>query len=141
MTVFLLAGCGRQVEVAPAPNPPALCTTLSSFVPENLEGIGRRPTTPESPSTAAWGEPPIVLRCGVPRPAALTETSVLLDIDGVTWFPEPLAAGTAFTTTGWPPEPAASPVFVEVRIPDEYPAPAALLTGLAPALAQAGAAP
>jgi hypothetical protein len=42
---------------------------------------------PASPLTHAWGDPPIVLRCGVPVPAGYSEASVqTADVDGVQWF-------------------------------------------------------
>lgn len=48
--------------------------------------IGRDPrvvhTEPETPYVVAWGDPPIVLRCGVDRPKHLTAGSGALLVDG-----------------------------------------------------------
>ena len=32
---------------------------------------------------AAWGDPAVVLRCGVPKPDALKRTSACFEVDGV----------------------------------------------------------
>lgn len=61
----------------------------------------------------AWGDPSIVLRCGVQRPASYDPTAELVTINGVNWFPEQLAHGYRFTTWGR----AAN---VEVTVPDKY---------------------
>jgi len=46
---------------------------------------------------AAWGEPPVVLRCGLNRPAELTASARLLDVSGVQFLqlaaPEPGSPG------------------------------------------------
>jgi Protein of unknown function (DUF3515) len=60
----------------------------------------RRRVQPDSPLAAAFGDPPVSVRCGVPVPAALSATSDLVEVDGVTWFPEELTAGWAMTTVG-----------------------------------------
>jgi hypothetical protein len=45
---------------------------------------------PAPPGAAAWagapGGQPVVLRCGLPRPAELTPTSALIVINGVSWL-------------------------------------------------------
>jgi hypothetical protein len=42
---------------------------------------------PASSLTHAWGDPPIVLRCGVATPSGYSPTSVqTADVDGVRWF-------------------------------------------------------
>jgi hypothetical protein len=43
------------------------CEQLAQHLPDSLgKGLPRRKTTPDSPLVAAWGSPPVVLRCGVP---------------------------------------------------------------------------
>jgi len=61
--------------------------------------------------TAAWGATPVVLRCGVGRPGALTATSQLTTVDGVDWLPERLQHGVRFTAIG-------RVAYVEVTVPD-----------------------
>ncbi len=55
---------------------------------------------PSSPLTAAYGDPPVAIRCAVPRPAALTATSLLVTVDGIDWFAEELTGGWLMTTVG-----------------------------------------
>ena len=124
-----LAACGRQVAV-PAPGTPAApCDRVS--LPATVAGAGSRPTT--EPGTAAWGEPPITYRCGVPRPAALAATSRLVEVSGIGWLPIEGTGGTGFIATTWPSSEA--PVYVEVLVPTAYAAPADVLADLSPALA------
>lgn len=65
------------------------CTRLLTALPGTLDGgeMGawdrRQLATPAPAGTAGWGEPPVVLRCGLSRPAELTATSRLLDVSGV----------------------------------------------------------
>jgi hypothetical protein len=129
--MILVAGCGRQVDV---PAPESLATPCAKVdLPATVSGAGLRPTS--EPGTAAWGEPPITYRCGVARPAALTATSRLIEVDGVGWLPIEGAGGTGFIAVTWPSESA--PVYVEVLVPEEYAAPADVLADLSPALASA----
>jgi Protein of unknown function (DUF3515) len=74
----------------PAPSAgSAGCTRLLAALPEKLDGgeMGalerRRLAAPVPAGAAGWGEPPVVLRCGLHRPAELTATSRLLDVSGV----------------------------------------------------------
>ncbi|MGI9195950.1 MAG: DUF3515 family protein [Candidatus Nanopelagicales bacterium] len=123
-----VAACGRQVDVAPPESPSTACASVT--YPETVAGAGRRPTTQEG--TAAWGEPPITLRCGVPRPTALAPTSQLIDVDGVDWLPIQGQGGAAFVAVDWPSEQA--PAYVEVIVPGAYAAPADVLADISPAL-------
>ena len=110
-----MAGCGRQVDVAPPESSSAACAQLT--VPDTVSGAAKRPTTGGS-STAAWGEPPITLRCGVNRPAALTPTSALVDINGVGWLPLEGSGGAGFVAVDWPS--GTAPTYIEVVVPDAY---------------------
>lgn len=125
----------------PPPQAPPACAELVAALPDTVDGAGTRPTSPQSAATAAWGEPPIVLRCGVARPAAVTPTSVLLEVDGIGWFPEPLEAGTVFTAVqldglefdgleGFD-DPA---LYLEVIIPDAYTSPGGIIADISSAL-------
>ena len=72
------------------------CAHLLSALPDELDGdlARRRLATPAPSGAAAWGDPPVVLRCGVGRPAELTVTARLLDVSGVQ-FLQLSAAGTS----------------------------------------------
>lgn len=104
----------------------AVCAGLATALPGSLAGQTRRDVTPDAATTAAWGDPPIVLRCGVPVPADRSPTSLLTTVDGVDWFAEELTAGMLLTTDG-------REVQVEVAVPDAY-EPATVLSELAPAV-------
>ncbi|MCA1677003.1 MAG: DUF3515 domain-containing protein, partial [Actinobacteria bacterium] len=52
------------------------CARLLAALPQDLEGVAnesvprRELAAPVPSGAAAWGEPPVVLRCGLGRPAA-----------------------------------------------------------------------
>jgi hypothetical protein len=130
-----LSACGSDntgpVPVATAnPTPRAAavaCDRLDDALPITLIGQSQRPTSPDSPTTAAWGDPEIVLTCGVPRPAARAPGAQLFEIDGITWFAEELTAGTRFTSEG-------REANVQVDVPDDYRPEAEALVDLAPSI-------
>jgi hypothetical protein len=64
----------------------AACPGLMRALPLDLVGEQSRPVKSDSPFAYAWGDPPIVLICGVDRPAGFVATSGLIQIDAVQWF-------------------------------------------------------
>lgn len=75
------------VEVPPVtPEADAHCPALMGSLPLELAGEPSRPVRSDSPYAYAWGEPPVVLVCGVARPAALGPTSPLITVNGVDWL-------------------------------------------------------
>jgi len=75
------------VAVPPVtPEADAACPALMAQLPLELAGEQSRPVDSDSLFAYAWGEPPIVLVCGVERPAALEPTSPLIQINGVNWL-------------------------------------------------------
>ena len=62
---------------------------------------------------AAWGDPPIVLKCGVAVPEAYEKTSEMVVINEVAWFGEEQPNGYIFTAVGRGP-------LVEVTVPDTH---------------------
>ncbi len=129
---MLLAACSRPVEVdAPASPPPeiaAACAAFTAALPAELSTVGeRRDVTPESDLTAAYGDPPVGIRCGVPEPSALQPTSTLVTADGIDWLPEELTDGWRLTSIG-------RVANVEVTVPTEQgPAPS-IAADLAPTI-------
>ncbi|WP_405456909.1 DUF3515 domain-containing protein [Streptomyces sp. NBC_00101] len=104
--LLLAAGCsgGSQPPVAvptPSREAAALCSDLDKALPRTVAGLERGDPAPESELTAGWGDGAIVLRCGVPRPAAMADAdSKAIDADGVNWMLEQRPdAGPRFTTT------------------------------------------
>jgi hypothetical protein len=69
----------------------AFCATLLAALPDQLGTLPRRPLAqgddPLLAGVAAWGEPAVVLRCGLPNPAELTCSASVQVVDGVTWLP------------------------------------------------------
>lgn len=127
----LAVGCAGPVAV-PTPTPSdaasqSACANLDAALPSSVLDAVRRTTEPDASTTAAWGDPPITLRCGVPRPAALTPTSNLISVDDVDWLPEQRSAGYIFTTVGLIAN-------VEVAVPDAYSPETGVLTDLGPAI-------
>ena len=110
--------------------PAAACRDLQTLLPDPLDGRPRRDTVPTSTLTAAWGDPAVVLRCGVARPATLTLTSELFQADGVSWFAEQVPGGWRFTATG-------RQAYVEVTVPGTQAQASAPLVDLAPAVSNA----
>ena len=119
--MILLSGCSVAVpDPAPDPTTAPVCAALMADLPTTVLDQSRRKVKPGVLS-AAWGKPPIVLRCGVPKPAALTAASECLEVNGVGWFREAASGGDLFTTIG-------RPVFIELAVPTAYaPEPNALV--------------
>jgi hypothetical protein len=125
-TAVLLAGCTRAPEVALAPSAGAP-ECASPAWPATVSSLGRVTTTPESRSVAAWGDPAIIARCGLP---ALTPTTLeCVTVNGVDWVVRELTDGSAATTYGTDPA-------IEVLVPDAY-GPVPLLLPAFTAAAQA----
>lgn len=127
----LLVACSGPVEVpapTPAPDVAADCARFTAALPTELSTVGeRREVTPESALTAAYGDPPVGVRCGVPQPTALTPDSPLVEVDGVKWLPQELTGGWRLTSVG-------RTANVEVTVPDEQgPAPS-VAADLAPTI-------
>ena len=119
-----LTACSSPLHVEPGEGSGGqFCTELGAILPVSIEGALLRSTNPDSPGTKAWGNPAIVSRCGVAEPAAYSATSQLLEVDGITWYPEELQAGVRFTSLQ-------TPELVEVSIPSAYESTADILTEL-----------
>ena len=115
--ILVLTGCSGPVAV-PVPSATAtavhrVCASVQSDLPSAVGNLVKRPTEPESDLVAAWGNPPITLRCGVSKPAGLLPTSQLVTVDDVDWFSEQRTAGYLFTTVG-------RVANIEVAVPDAY---------------------
>jgi Protein of unknown function (DUF3515) len=119
------------VEVAAPPSSAAAargCPAVISHLPVVLDGRQSRPAQSVSPYVAAWGDPPVVLRCGVPRPAAFVQTAELTVVNGVQWLAEPRKDATVWTAVD-------REVYVEVTVPAPYSG--AAVVDLSAALTQA----
>jgi len=116
--LIILAGCSAgptPVSVpSPAPEVAAACTQLVKALPEKVLDAKRRKTSPESPLTTAYGDPPIEVTCGVSPPAGMAEAqSQCFEVNGVGWFAKEVTNGVVFTTIG-------RSLYFEVAVPSKY---------------------
>ncbi|HEX5511159.1 MAG TPA: DUF3515 family protein [Actinomycetales bacterium] len=107
-----LAACTTTVTVQAAPHAtdPACAEMLVSLRgADELAGRPRHEVSAQS--AAAWGDPPIVLRCGVEPPGPSTETCI--EANGVDWVGsvDPATGDARYVTFGRVPA-------VEIRVPD-----------------------
>ena len=123
-----VAGCGSGPVEIPVPEPDAraarACRHLYERLPRQLDGQPRRETASDSQLVAAWGSPPIIVRCGVGKPEKLRLTSKLAVVNGVQWFPEPERSPMRFTAVH-------REARIELLLPQEYGVPAGALVDLA----------
>jgi hypothetical protein len=137
--VWISASGGDANGVAvPAPSAQAarMCGALHDALPKKVDGLSERSLRPVSDLTAGWGDPTVVLRCGVPRPEMLTPgsttynpTADAVEVNGVSWLIEKTDDGYRFTTTG-------RRTFVEVTVPAKYAPEVDPLTDLGRAVAR-----
>ncbi len=97
-----------------------------------MDGAEQRTVEPAGGQAAAWGDPAIVLRCGVRMPESFDRFAACQETNGVGWFiPEEQMTGApesiTMTTIG-------RSVNVEVSLPPEHWPPAAAMVDLAPAI-------
>jgi hypothetical protein len=133
----LLAGCGGDgvhvdgYHVATDDRP--ACRQVLDALPARVGDQPHRAVT-GSPYAAAWGDPAIVLRCGVGKPDGYDRFARCQRADGVDWFvPESTISDqrkdAVMTTIGRSPA-------VEVRLPARYrpEGAASVMVDLAPAI-------
>lgn len=123
------------ITVAAPPADPATagpCTTLLTALPVQLGELRPRIVhpQPDSPFVVAWGDPPVVLRCGVARPSTLAAGSsdFVLGVNGVNFFQSKHGKARVFTAID-------RAAYIEVQVADSYAQPP--LGPLADAIAKA----
>jgi hypothetical protein len=88
--VLVLAACGKEpvsiqtLRLTPADQ--AVCQRVVNALPTEVDGQSQRKTQPAEALGRAWGDPPIVAQCGVPKPAGFNRTSPCQTADGVGWY-------------------------------------------------------
>jgi hypothetical protein len=100
------------------------CPVLMGQLPLELAGETSRQVDSDSPFAYAWGDPPVVLVCGVAPPAGYAADTGTLAVNGVEWFVDDSDPDAYVWTT------VDRLVPVEVRVPAEYDS--ALVTALGP---------
>lgn len=109
---WLVSGCTVQVDPYPtAPGTRLDCIGLLGDLPPTVAGQKRREVADDV--AGAWGDPPIVLRCGVEKPEALRPNSPCHEVNGVGWLAEKQSDGWLFTTIG-------REHYVSLEVPSDY---------------------
>ena len=108
------AGCGvGAVELSPVElngEEREVCDDLLAALPSQVLGAERRDVTPYG-AGAAWGDPPVALRCGTTAAQGMGPSVQCQVVDDVGWYAEELEGGYRFTTIG-------RQTYVEVVVPD-----------------------
>lgn len=115
VAVLGVAGCSNTVELdTPVPGGASgtLCQSLLKDAPSTVAGQDSRDVDPPA-AGRAWGDPAILLQCGVSKPRGLTPTSRCAEINNVGWFAERGKDAYVFTTIG-------RATYVQVTVPREY---------------------
>ncbi len=93
------------------------CAQVISALPLRLAGLDLRRTTsnPPSSSIVAWGDPAVVLRCGVSRPSDLNPSlsAELFQVNSVLVLPDKGSSSTTFTVID-------RSVYIDVTVPSSY---------------------
>jgi Protein of unknown function (DUF3515) len=115
-------------EVTPAAD--LACPVLMQQLPPELAGEPSRMVRSDSPYAYAWGDPAIVLICGVAPPAGYVVGAGTLVVSGVEWYVDTSDPDAVVWTT------VDRTVPVEVRVPADQDSagPTALSTVIANAL-------
>ena len=117
------------VEVPPVtPEADASCPALMGALPLELDGEPSRRVQSDSPYAYAWGDPAIVLVCGVDRPEGYVTGAAAIQINGVQWYVDTSDPDTTVWTT------VDRPVYVQISLPPSVDS--APVTALTPQIAQ-----
>lgn len=128
--VLLTAGCGSGVSVDEYPTEPGTSVNCKGLLADDpLTVADQKSRRVGNGNAAAWGDPAIILRCGVEKPAGLGPATRCDMVKGVGWFTESTADGYLFTTIG-------REFYVSVEVPHEYAPEADALADLADAVAR-----
>lgn len=97
-----------DVALPPQADDPA-CQAAGRLWPTEVAGHDPRDTDPASTAASAWGDPPVIARCGLPALGPTTDQCI--SIDGIDWVAQDLSDGTRLTTFGRDPA-------IEVLVPE-----------------------
>ena len=105
-----------------SPDDARACRALLEALPDEVDpGVARRPVEGDDGRTAAWGDPAVVLQCGVAESDRPEEPA---EVNGVLWSVRDIGAGYRWTTQDRVPA-------VAVDVPDAYENVAELVVPLA----------
>jgi hypothetical protein len=128
---FAMSGSGDDAVSVPVPDArtAGYCRALDGALPQRVVGLSRHDVGSRSELVTGWGDPAIVLRCGVPRPLVDDDPEADgVDVDGVGWSVEQGSGGSLVLTT------TLRQAYVEVRLPKKYAGDLGPLTDLAGAV-------
>lgn len=112
--VLLGTGCTSAVRAVPFDGADSrVCRELADRWPSTVADQPQREVAIESDTVAAWGDPPIIARCGAPVPGPTTDQCH--DVDGIDWVSTPLEDGAVVRFTTYGRDPA-----IEVLVPRDY---------------------
>lgn len=123
-----VTGCSRAVSVQ-APPVSADCEQVLAAAPIRVLEELQRETTPAEAAAVAWGDPPIVLVCGVQVEVA--PDAQVIEVNGVEWVAQVVEEGSVFTSFRTAPT-------IQVRVPAAYRPEAEVLTDLADIVSEGG---
>ncbi|KQY63794.1 MULTISPECIES: DUF3515 family protein [unclassified Nocardioides] len=118
--LLLVSGCSGAVEIDSPDVDDATRATCESFLdalPDTLSGESSVDVEPDDALGRAWGDPPIVVTCGVDKAEGFNKFSACWEANGVGFYApddqltDP-AADMVLTTIGFTPR-------VEIRVPGE----------------------
>jgi hypothetical protein len=88
--VLLTTGCSDAPPEIDAPDlsaqDAAACRSLVEALPDTLAGHDRDDATGDTEYGAAWGDPAIVLTCGVGKPDGFTDTATCVQVNTTGWY-------------------------------------------------------
>ena len=127
---LLTAGCGSELSVDEYPTVTGTSVNCKGlFADRPLKVAGQKNRMVKGENASAWGDPAIILRCGVEQPKDLGPASRCDMVDGVGWFSEETSDGYLFTTIG-------RDFYVSVEVPHDYAPEADALADLADSVAR-----
>jgi hypothetical protein len=127
---LVTAGCGSELSVDEYPTEAGTSVNCKGlFADRPLKVAGQKNRMVEGENASAWGDPAIILRCGVEQPKDLGPASRCDMVDGVGWFTESTSDGYLFTTIG-------RDYYVSVEVPHDYAPEADALADLADSVAR-----
>ncbi len=117
-----MVGCSRDPVPVKSPtiteSETTDCAEFLDGVPDEVAGQKARLVEPAGVLGAAWGDPPIVLTCGVGLPTDFDRFAECVEANGVGWFvptseEEDQSSDVTITAAGYRP-------IVKVKVPAEY---------------------
>ncbi|MDR7087302.1 hypothetical protein J2X11_002141 [Aeromicrobium panaciterrae] len=126
--LLLLAGCSSGLVVDTYPTTPDTDADCKALYADGVQKVaGQKQVLVKGSKATAWGDPAIILRCGVTKPDELLATSRCDMVADVGWFTEKIADGYLFTTIG-------RQFFISVEVPAAYDPAADALVDIAPSV-------